>query len=119
MKKLLIFICLWALVSCVESPPKGNFGYPEHVTFGPEGGEKLVEGVQRFYGLQIGNTGEATWDSIAVVTNQWLTVKGQRYSRELQFVAEPNTTGKERTKIVWVSTGQFDAGIKVKQTADL
>ena len=118
MKQLFVFICLWALVSCVEKPPKGNFGYPEHVTFGPEGGEKSVEGGQRFYGLQIGNTGESNWDSVAVVSSHWLTVKGQRYSRVLQFVAEPNTTGRERKLYVWVSTGQFDAGIEVKQTAD-
>ena len=99
-----------------------NFGYPSKVSFGREGGIKVVSGDHYLYNLEIadyngdgaGSENSLDDDSL-IVTYKWLTIKAKTRDNDLTIIAEPNTTGKSRKLYIYGGVQNQFAEIKVTQ----
>ena len=118
----MIACMLLVVVSCDSLD---NYGYPWKVSFGREGGTRIVTGEQSFYTLAIrdydGKGKEQSWgwpngpEDTLVVAYQWLTIKALPYQQKMILIAEPNNGRKGRTLYVTAAVDNFDAEIKVTQ----
>ncbi len=119
---LLLTGILGALCACDST---NNFGYPSKITFANNGGEKIVQGDDSFYNIEIANyngDGKSTIPIISgngndtlTVNYQWLTIKMKWGETKMILTAEPNTTHKKRTLYVRGSITDDFAEIKVEQ----
>ena len=120
MKTILGIISLVLLLSGCER--MDNFGYPSKVSFGREGGIKVVSGDHYLYNLEIadyngdgaGSENSLDDDSL-IVTYKWLTIKAKTRDNDLTIIAEPNTTGKSRKLYIYGGVQNQFAEIKVTQ----
>ena len=106
MKTILSIFSLVLLLSGCER--MDNFGYPSKVSFGREGGIKVVSGNDIFHYLEIadyngdGASSENSLDDDSlIVTYKWLTIKAKTRDNNLTIIAEPNPTGKSRKLYIW------------------
>ena len=107
MKTILGIFSLVLLLSACERAD--NFGYPSKVSFGREGGIKVVSGNDYFYNLEIADyngDGECSQNSMdddsLIVTYKWLTIKAKTRDNNLTIIAEPNPTGKSRKLYIYM-----------------
>lgn len=120
MKTILSIFSLVLLLSGCEK--MDNFGYPSKVSFGREGGIKVVSGDHYLYNLEIADyngDGECSQNSMdddsLIVTYKWLTIKAKTRDNDLTIIAEPNTTGKSRKLYIYGGVQNQFAEIKVTQ----
>lgn len=121
-KSLLLLGSFMVLCACDTS---NNFGYPSKITFSNDGGEKIVQGDDSFYNIEIANyNGDGKSSSpimpgnsndTLVVNYQWLTIKMKWGETKMFLTAEPNTTNKKRTLYVRGNITDDFAEIKVEQ----
>lgn len=116
-------VCLYIMVSLASCGPTDNYGYPDKISFGRDGGIREVSGNEPTYDIEIADgSGEGTnknlntddSDSIKV-TYKWLTVRAKKFEDKVTLIAEPNTNGKSRHLYVYGMVDDFDFEIKVSQ----
>lgn len=124
MKKILTLLLstllLFVAQSCIEHD---QLGLPETLHFSQRGGEVTLTPNNSLAHVQIldynGNYEPfkvEVHDTIMIVVHyEWLSVKHTLESRELKFIATPNTSGKKRTLYVDVFDGYAKATLKVEQ----
>ena len=119
MKKILIMTACCLIVTLAGCTNLDNYGYPKSLSFGKEGGQKVVKGDDGIYHLTISNyNGDGNYsdgDSI-IVTYEWLTVKCAKFDDTWTIIAEPNTTGKNRKLYVYGAVDDGDAEMTIKQS---
>lgn len=124
MKKI-ISILLGIFMFLCACDNTNNFGYPTKITFSNDGGEKIVQGDDSFYNIEIANyngNGKNTPPMILeegndtlMVNYLWLTIKMKWGDTKMFLTAEPNTTHKKRTLYVRGNVTDDFAEIKVDQ----
>lgn len=102
-----VLVAVIGLASCGGGLIPKNYGFPKKVTFGVEGGAKVVKGSKdlyavgiRTYGGENKGTESDTLSSGYYAKRDWLKAEFNSRTGEMTIMADPNTSGKKRRLIV-------------------
>jgi hypothetical protein len=123
MRRFIVWVvALVALCVMVSCEKEVDLGYPKVVSFGKDGGEKVIAGAVDFSGAYIhdyksGDDGEYVprEGELECQVYKWLTVEYVPHSAELKIIAEPNTSAKSRTLHVELHSGPDYQVVEVQQ----
>ena len=116
---LMAIVVAVVMTSCEKEV---DLGYPKVVSFGKDGGEKVIAGAVDFSGAEIhdyksGDDGEYVprEGEVECQVYKWLTVEYVPHSTELKIIAEPNASGKSRKLHIELHCGPEYQVVEVQQ----
>lgn len=122
MRRFIVWVVALVASVMVSCEKEVDLGYPKVVSFGKDGGEKVIAGTTNFTDAHIhdytsGEDGEFVprEDEIECQVYKWLTVEYLPHSAELKLIAEPNTTANPRILHIELYSGPHYQVVEVRQ----